>query len=148
MIKKMIMFAMAIASRGMSGKKIDLPTKQLRYLSCYGNGEIPQCHKLAKSSHSDFSYCTACGCGDHPHTWLLKNKNEYAKLDYPKLVCPLKMPGFSNYDPNSPIESKLRKELIQNYDPEKLKLIDITISVDPEKEELLNKIHKITKETK
>ena len=142
------MFAMAMASRGLAGNKIDLPTKQLRYLSCYGNGEIKPCQNLKKSDHSNFYYCGGCGCGDHSHTWLTKNKGEYSKLDYPKLMCPLNMPGFSNYDPNSPEEAKERKEQIENFDPQKLKLIDLTISVDETKEKIFEQLQKILKETK
>jgi hypothetical protein len=43
MFKKMVMFAAALASRGVSSKKIDEQTKQLRVLSCFGHGDIPQC---------------------------------------------------------------------------------------------------------
>ena len=80
--------------------------------------------------------------------WHAKNKGEYSKLDYPKLMCPLNMPGFSNYDPNSPEEAKERKEQIENFDPQKLKLIDLTISVDETKEKIFEQLQKILKETK
>ena len=145
MFNKIMMFAMSIASRGLADKKIDLPTKQLRYLSCYGNGDIKPCKNLLKSNKSKFYYCGGCGCGDHSHTWLQKEKGDYSKLDYPSLKCPLKMPGFTNYDPNSPKEVQERKKQIENYDIEKLKLIDITISADKEKEDLFEKLSKIIK---
>lgn len=121
--------AMAIASRGLNNNKTDEPTKKLRVLSCFGFNEISPCSKLKKSNHSEFFYCGGCGCGDHDHTWLLKKQNEYSKLDYPNLKCPYKMPGFTNYDPSFfPDGIKERKEKIQNFDPEKLNLIQVTIN--------------------
>lgn len=141
-------FAMAVASRGLSDCKVDLPTKQLRHISCYGLGEIPSCPKLKKSEKSEFYYCGGCGCGDHSHTWLIKNPGEYSKLDYPKLNCPLKMPGFTNYDPNSPKQDLGRKKQIENMDPEKLNFVNITVSVDKEKEELFDKIQKVVEKNK
>jgi hypothetical protein len=37
---------------------------------------------------------------------LLAEGDEYSKLDYPRLACPLKMPGFSNYEKSKPDESE------------------------------------------
>lgn len=145
MIKQIALFAMAIASRGFGNKKIDLPTKQLRYVSCYGIEDISPCPNLRKSNHSENHYCSGCGCGDHEHTWLYKKDGKYSKLDYPNLSCPLKMPGFTNYDPNSPKESNERKKKIEEINPEKLKLIQITVSVDPEKEQILEQIELLKK---
>lgn len=145
MIKQIALFAMAIASRGLNNKKIDLPTKQLRYVSCFGFHEIPQCPKLKKSNHSENHYCSGCGCGDHEHTWLHRTDGKYSKLDYPNLTCPMKMPGFTNYDPNDPIEANERKRLIENLEPEKLKFVNITISVDEEKEKILEQIDLLRK---
>ena len=31
--------------------------------------------------------------------------DEYSKLDYPRLNCPLQMPGFSNYEKSKPDEA-------------------------------------------
>jgi len=140
MFTQIMSFAMAIASRGLSNKKIDLPTKKLRYISCFGLDDISSCQNLIKSNSSNFFYCGGCNCGDHPHTWLIKNEGEYSKLDYPSLDCPLKMPGFSNYDPNSPKESLKRKQEIENMNPEKLNFVKLTISIDEEKEKILDKI--------
>jgi hypothetical protein len=145
MFSKIVSFAMAIASRGLKDAKIDLPTKQLRYISCFGNEEISKCPKIQKSKSSNFYYCGGCGCGDHPHTWLQRENDEYSKLDYPHLDCPLKMPGFSNYDPASPSESLQRKRQIENMDPEKLQYVNITLSVDPEKQKIFEKISNVIK---
>jgi len=136
-------FAMAIASRGFSNSKTDLNTKKLRYVSCFGIDEIPACELLKKSEKSDFYYCNGCNCGDHSHTWLVKTDGEYSKLDYPFLNCPLKMPGFNNYDMNGPTESLKRKQQIEQMDPNKLKLIQLTVSVDPEKQKLFEKVSNV-----
>jgi hypothetical protein len=145
MISKIMMFAMSIASRGANNKKINDNVKKLRYISCYGLGEISPCKNLKKSSKSNFYYCGGCGCGDKPHTWLMRESGQYAKLDYPYLNCPLKMPGFSNYDPNSPDEELKRKKQIENFSPENFQKINLTVSVNKEKEELFDKINKIIK---
>ena len=144
MFKKMVMFAAALASRGLSSKKINLPTKQLRVLSCFGHDNIEKCPHLKISKYPNKHYCGKCGCGDKPHTWLIKNSNEYSKLDYPVLNCPVKMPGFSNYDPNfSTPEIKYRKEQIENFNPENLQYIQVTIGVNEEKEKIMDSINKI-----
>lgn len=95
-------FASAIVSRGISNNKVSLPVKQLRVASCFGNmesgGELPPCEHLKISSTPGKFYCGGCGCGDRKGTWLNAKNDEYSKLDYPKLACPLQMPGFSNYE--------------------------------------------------
>jgi hypothetical protein len=75
---------------------------------------------------------------------LIKNSEEYSKLDYPKLDCPLKMPGFTNYDPNFYTEEiKQRKQQIENTDPEKLQFIQVTIGSNPQKEKIFEELNKI-----
>lgn len=95
-------FAMAVASRGVSNEKVTKPIKQLRVLSCFGNknqgGVLPPCEHLKESSTPGKHFCGGCGCGDKKGTWLVSDGNEYSKLDYPKLNCPLQMPGFTNYE--------------------------------------------------
>jgi len=129
MIKKMMMFAASLASRGIGNKKADLETKQLRVVSCFGGGVIASpCPYLKESSDKGKHVCGRCGCGDKPHTVLLKDGDEYAKLDYPVLNCPVHMPGFSNYDPNffNP-DIKERKEQIESLDPESIKFVSVTV---------------------
>jgi hypothetical protein len=139
-------FAMAIASKGLSNKTIDLPTKQLRTLCCFGFSDIKPCHHLKKSNNSKYYYCGGCGCGDKEKTWLLRETGQYSKLDYPILNCPLKMPGFSNYDPNYfTNESKNRKEKITNFNPENLKYIQVTVNTNPLIEKSIDDINKIIK---
>ena len=116
-------FATAIASRGLSDNKVNKPTKQLRVLSCFGNtdrgGELISCEHLRQSSTEGKHFCGGCGCGDKPSTWLMAQGEQYSKLDYPKLNCPLNMPGFTNYTPSKPDEGTspiTRKYYIENID--------------------------------
>lgn len=146
MLSKIMSFAMSVASKGLTNKTIDLPTKQLRALSCFGYSDISPCHHLKKSQSSHYFYCGGCGCGDKQKTWLLKEPNEYSKLDYPILNCPLKMPGFTNYDPNfyTP-QSKDRKDKITNFDSENLKYIEVTVNSNPLIDKAMDDLNKITK---
>jgi hypothetical protein len=140
------MFAASLASRGLTNTKTDIPTKQLRILSCFGGGTLTTTCPFLKQSDVDSTkhYCGGCGCGDKPHTWLMAESTDYSKLDYPLLNCPMKMPGFSNYDPNfKPIEVKLRKEMIEVIDPKELELIQVTIGHSEEKEKLISQVNKI-----
>ena len=124
-------FAMSMASRGLKNKKADIPVKKLRVLSCFGDGQsIKKCKHLRESSVSGKYYCGGCGCGDKETTWLLARGKKYSKLDYPKLNCPLKMPGFTNYEVAE--KNNIRKKKIENYDMDKLNSIVVT-SPNPEK---------------
>ena len=146
MLSKIVLFALSIASRGLKNHKTDLPTKQLRYISCYGNGIIPPCKFLNKSKNSEHYYCGKCGCGDHKHTWLVREAGEYSKLDYPVISCPLKMPGFSNYDPNFyDKEDGQRKRNIENLNPSTVELVQITVNHSEENERLFEKLNNIMK---
>ena len=122
-------FAMSLASRGLTNKKADIPTKQLRTLSCFGDesigGSLPPCEGLGKSETGGRFYCTECGCGDREGTWLNSTNENYSKLDYPKLHCPRKMPGFSNYL-MSETKDNSRKYIIENYNA--AQLVKITVS--------------------
>lgn len=95
-------FATAITSRGLNNEKVTKPMKQLRVLSCFGNkqqgGVLPPCEHLKESKTPGKFYCGGCGCGDRKGTWLVGEGEEYSKLDYPRLNCPLQMPGFTNYE--------------------------------------------------
>lgn len=144
MFNKMVMLAASLASRGLKGIKTDIKTKQLRVLSCFGDENISACPYLKNSKKEGQFYCDKCGCGDRKHTWLIKESGEYSKLDYPTLNCPIKMPGFSNYDPNYYDKAVAeRKKTIEEYDPEKLQYIKVTIGSNPIKEQILNDVNKI-----
>ena len=130
-------FAQAIASRGFNNNKINKPTKQLRVLSCFGNsdkgGQLPPCEYLRNSATPGKHFCGGCGCGDKPHTWLMAQGEEYSKLDYPKLNCPLNMPGFANYEQSKPEESVppiTRRYYIENIDYHEVDNIPVSL---PEK---------------
>ena len=114
-------FASAIVSRGISNNKVSLPVKQLRVMSCFGNmkqgGELPPCEHLKPSVTAGKFFCGGCGCGDRKGTWLVSDGDEYSKLDYPKLSCPLNMPGFSNYKKSDASEGEApitRRYYIEN----------------------------------
>jgi hypothetical protein len=128
-------FASAMASRGISDNKVNKPEKQLRVLSCFGNqhsgGVLPPCEHLKKSDVQEGQYyCGACGCGDKKMTWLLANGEEYSKLDYPKLHCPLAMPGFTNYKEAEEHESQspiTRKHYIEHMSYEDINKVEVTL---------------------
>lgn len=144
MFNKMVMFAASLASRGLKNHKTDTQTKQLRVLSCFGNEDVSPCQYLKISKTPNQFYCGKCGCGDRRNTWLIKESGEYSKLDYPVLNCPIKMPGFSNYDPNFyDKDTGNRKKQIEEYDPTKLQFIQVTIGSDPIKEKILQEANKI-----
>ena len=142
MFSKMVSFAMALASRGFSDNKIDIPTKQLRVLSCFGNkqegGELPPCEYLKQSTTPGKHFCGGCGCGDRKGTWLVAEGDEYSKLDYPKLNCPLQMPGFTNYKASSQEESVApitRRYYIENISYKDLEKIKVSTHEPPATEE-------------
>jgi hypothetical protein len=147
-IEKCLSLAMSLASRGFANNKVSTQGKQLRGLSCFGNEEIAPCPHLLKSKNFDSHHCGACGCGDTPFTQLTLNGNVYSKLDYPRLTCPLEMPGFSNYTPASPkeVSEKGRKSQIEVYDILKLQEIKVSNPNPSQAEyEVFDKISKIAR---
>lgn len=80
-------FVRAMASRGLTGKKADEITIELRQLACFGNEEVEPCSMLRKSTKGEYRYCSACGCGDKRIARL--DGEGYTKLMYPELKCPL-----------------------------------------------------------
>tara|TARA_R110001592_G_scaffold300142_1_gene571269 strand:+ start:332 stop:985 length:654 start_codon:yes stop_codon:yes gene_type:complete len=119
-------FTKAMTSRAVKGRVEDA-ILELRVLSCHGNDEIPPCPYRGDSNVRDgFHFCTACGCGDKPHTWLNnpEDPNAYTKLHYPWVSCPIRNPGFGDYKPHAledakELESKKpgmdRKKIIEIY---------------------------------
>jgi hypothetical protein len=60
--------------------------------------------------------------------------DNYSKLDYPRLACPLQMPGFSNYEESKPDEAIspiTRRYYIENYPYEKLETIKVNTFEPP-----------------
>jgi len=121
-IQKATSFGKAIVSRGITNKKASEDTKKLRILSCHGSedfGLFPCSERKNSIKFKDSFYCGACGCGDKKGTQLVNilidGKEQYSKLDYPVVTCPLKMPGFSNYLPTKPeISENFRKKTIES----------------------------------
>jgi len=133
-------YAKSISSRGLNNKKTDKFTKQLRVLGCFGNqhegGELPPCEHLKQSSTAGKYYCGGCGCGDRKATWLIAGGDEYSKLDYPKLNCPLNMPGFDTEKSKTIVESDpdimTRKLYIEQMNDEDINCISVTSLEMPE----------------
>lgn len=130
-------FASAITSRGLKNEKVTKPIKQLRVLSCFGDkgqgGVLPPCEHLKNSKTPGKHFCGGCGCGDRQGTWLVAEGDQYSKLDYPRLSCPLQMPGFSNYEQSKPDEAIspiTRRYYIENYPYDKLENIKVN-TFDP-----------------
>ena len=131
-------FASAITSRGLKNEKVTKPIKQLRVLSCFGDknqgGVLPPCEHLKNSREPGKHFCGGCGCGDRAGTWLVADADKYSKLDYPRLSCPLQMPGFSNYEQSKPDEAIspiTRRYYIENYPYEKLENINVNTFEPP-----------------
>jgi len=114
-------YAEAVVSRGLNDKECSPETKQLRLMSCHGDGTetLPPCADRKNSNKFEGSFfCGACGCGDKKSTQLINitvnGEKQYSKLDYPKVSCPLKMPGFTDYQPSqSGVSENFRKKEIE-----------------------------------
>jgi hypothetical protein len=92
-------YGKSIHSRGFINHRASENVIKLRTLSCHGDDEIEPCPKRQKSTKHDGRFiCGGCGCGDKKRNFLNRiNEEEYTKIDYPYVECPLQMPGFSNY---------------------------------------------------
>lgn len=102
-----------------------------------GDGnELPPCEHLKESTvQAGKMYCNGCGCGDKPGTWLLGDGDEYSKLDYPRLNCPLQMPGFTNYEASDPDEASdpvTRRYYIEQISYEKMEEVPVSMPEMPE----------------
>ena len=53
------------------------------------------------------------------------------------------MPGFDNYDPNSPEDGLNRKKQIEAINTEDFKFIELTVSIDAQKEKIFEELNKI-----
>jgi hypothetical protein len=92
-------FIKSLASRGFTGRKVELTVKGRRHISCFGTDlegtqVQPPCPALASSKDGKHHYCNDCGCGDQPLALL--DGDGYQKLDYPYLLCPRERDGFSS----------------------------------------------------
>ena len=97
-------------------------------------GELPPCSHLKTSETDGKFFCGACGCGDRKATWLNGSDQEYSKLDYPKVNCPIGMPGFSNYTPSQPHEGnepQSRKHYIENMNFMEVQKVEVTSPETP-----------------
>tara|TARA_Y100001938_G_C8098994_1_gene440201 strand:- start:2978 stop:3553 length:576 start_codon:yes stop_codon:yes gene_type:complete len=131
--------AKAYASKGLSGKRAEEDIVEIRNISCHGLGDInlPPCEFRGTSEENKGRhFCLECGCGDRQATWLnALNEDDYTKLHFPNVVCPLNMPGFSNYtsvkdeteERKSHYRGFTRKQTIENYSSSMgLDLVELT----------------------
>lgn len=80
------------------GERVSEKIFQKRKLSCFGDMSkgIAPCKQL-RTIPNKGSYCSSCGCGAKELARLDADiSDEYTKLHYPYLECPLKRSGFSN----------------------------------------------------
>ena len=68
----------------------------------------------------------------------MSESDEYSKLDYPKVSCPLQMPGFSNYLISTDDEAEepvTRKYYIENVNIKDVTNIDVVVGEEKPKDE-------------
>lgn len=106
-------FVRSVASRGFTGRRVDLTVKGRRHVSCTGTTlegvrVSDPCPALVSSQKNPgSSYCNECRCGDRSIAWITKPQTDptsVTKLDFPFLECPRGRPGFSN-EGQMPFES-------------------------------------------
>lgn len=89
------------------GERVSNKILHQRKLSCFGSDvrNIPKCDRLKHIDGKGF-FCDSCGCGDKDLARLdADSPEDYTKLHYPYLECPLEKPGFSNEKIVNGIES-------------------------------------------
>lgn len=110
-------FADSLFSRGIGNNKVSEEIRDIRDISCHGSVELniqPCEQRISSKKYKNSFICEACNCGDFNHTQLSNlDENHYSKLDYPRVHCPMKMPGFSNYVPLTISENNVRKRLME-----------------------------------
>lgn len=107
----------SLLSRGLNNERVREEIKDIREISCHGSEElgITPCEAREESKKFPGSHiCGACNCGDFGHTQITNlSEDHYSKLDYPRVVCPKRMPGFMNFIPLTISENNMRKKLIE-----------------------------------
>lgn len=99
--------------------RVDPEIRSLRILSCHGVDKTGKqvdspCQSRIFSKEKQFHSCNQCGCGDTEIARIssygstedrpLFKKEEYIKLDFPYLQCPMQKKGFSNYEGDENIQ--------------------------------------------
>jgi len=88
------------------GERVSDDIYNERKISCFGDitKNINPCFRLQYVAQRGY-FCGGCGCGKNELARLDSDSPDaYTKLHYPKLECPLRRKGFSNY-PNESILS-------------------------------------------
>ena len=65
---------------------------------------------------------------------MIADSSEYSKLDYPKLSCPLQMPGFTNYEESEADEAEepvTRRYYIESMDMSEISNIKVSLNEAP-----------------
>ncbi len=77
------------------GFHCDAETLQKRQHSCFGDESKPACALLVTNA-AGHRFCGACGCGETEIARLdADTSDQYGKLHYPHLRCPLNKEGFT-----------------------------------------------------
>jgi glycosyltransferase involved in cell wall biosynthesis len=87
------------------GNRVSDEIYKQRRLSCFGdkNNGINPCYRLTHTPNRGY-FCGGCGCGNNDLAKLDGDTpDEYTKLHYPQLECPLKRTGFSNESHEIPL---------------------------------------------
>jgi glycosyltransferase involved in cell wall biosynthesis len=88
----------AVGINGTSGERVSEEIYKQRKLSCFGDSSlgVAPCSRLYNAGKRGY-FCGSCGCGKQDLARLdADTPDEYTKLHYPQLECPLKRKGFSN----------------------------------------------------
>jgi hypothetical protein len=148
--QKIKSFGKSMMSRGFTNKRCSPLVKQIRSLSCHGNEELAPCPHRKNSVNFEGSYhCGACGCGDKAMTQLSPIpgvKDNYGKLDFPAVSCPLKMPGFTDYtlSEDEDPDTQRRKEYINKM---YIQIgVDMNVLVEEQKSAALKRRKQIEKD--
>jgi len=113
--------ASSYISKGFSGKRAEPEVVEVRSMSCHGLDDIglAACEFRGNSETEGRHMCLECGCGDREATWLNKlSEDEYSKLEFPNVHCPLSMPGFTNYT-STKDETEERKSHYSGFERKK-----------------------------
>lgn len=110
-------FILSLGSKVLEGK-VSKEIKNERILSCHGINEEgkqiqPPCRARGFNTDKKFHSCNLCGCGAKEIARISSYGStennpifdeEYMKLDFPYLACPMQKKGFSNYDGDENIQ--------------------------------------------
>jgi len=139
--------AASYISKGFSGKRAEPEVIEVRTMSCHGLDDIglAPCEFRGNSETEGRYMCLECGCGDREATWLNKlSEDEYSKLEFPNVMCPLNMPGFTNHtltkdetpERTSHYSGFARKKKLEEYcQTMGVSLVELSVPISPDADE-------------